>query len=130
MQRRWTGKNVNLDLLSQSIEDFFKSKGFVTGRTELKREFTIVWTSMLAPYKLKDFTRTKVFGDSNDFTVEIIASELTTRAIRMGLLTKSIGGGYFALRNIRLRETLEKLESDFWIFVEGKIADLERSASD
>ena len=130
MQRTWTGKNVNLDLLSQSIEDFFKSKSFATKRTKLEREYTVVWTSMLAPRNLKDLTRARVFGDSNDFTVEIIASELTTRDIRLGLLTKSLGGGYFALKNIRLRETLEKLENDFWIFVEGKIADLERSASD
>ena len=129
MQRKWTGKNVNLDLLSQSIEDFFKSKGFVTKRTELRREYTIVWTSILAPSNLRDLTRAKVLGDSNNFAVEIIASELTMRAVRLGLLTKSIGGGYFALKNLRLKETLEKLENEFWIFVEKKIADLEGSAS-
>ena len=129
MQRRFAGKNVSLNLLGQSIEDFFKSKGFVTKRTESKQEYTIVWTSMLAPSNLKDLTKARVLGDSNDFTVEIIASELTLRAVRLGLLTKSIGGGYFALKNLRLKETLEKLENEFWTFVEKKIADLEGSAS-
>lgn len=128
MQKRWTGKNVDLDLLSESVEKFLKDKGFVTSRTESEKELTVFWASERAPATSDQVPRVRIIGDSGDFTVEIVASELADRQIRLGLLTKAIGGGYFALRSIRTREKLEKLESELWAYIDSRANSLIGSA--
>ena len=127
MQRRWTGKNVDLDLLSDSVEDFFKSRSFVTKRNESAEERVILWQSKRGE-KAERPLSVRIIGNSDDFTVELKASELTDRSVRLGILTKPIGGGYLLLKSLKLREALEKLEKEFWIYVEDKIAELAGTA--
>lgn len=128
MQRRWTEKNVDLTVLSQSIVSFFEEKGFMTERVDSAKEHEIIFTSRRMLGSLKDRPRVRITGDSNDFTVDIVASELTMASIRLGLFTKFIGGGYFALKGIRLKEKLEKMENEFWAFTEEKVFSLSESA--
>ena len=127
MQRRWTGKNVDLDLLSDCVEDFFKSRSFVTKRTESQGEHTILWQSERTA-RTQEAMSVKVVGYSDDFTIELKASELTNRSVRLGMLTKPIGGGYFLLKSLKLREALERIEKEFWIYMEDKVAELAGSA--
>ncbi|NIR86990.1 hypothetical protein GWO13_05215 [Candidatus Bathyarchaeota archaeon] len=127
MQRQWTGKNVNLALLSERVEDFFKDRGFSTEKDESAGEYTILW----APPRvrnIRDGMTVRIFGNPNDFVVEIIASERTRGSIRLGLLTKLFGGGYLVVRGLRAKEALEKLEREFWVYVEEKVAHLAGSA--
>lgn len=127
MQRRWTEKNVDLDLLSDSLEDFFNSRSFVTKKTQKLGERIILWQSERAAKADKPISA-RIIGNPDDFTVELKASELTDRSIRLGMLTKPIGGGYFLLKSLKLREALEKLEKEFWIYMEEKIAQLAGSS--
>jgi hypothetical protein len=127
MQRRWTGQNVDLNLLSDEVDDFFKNREFVTKKSESPGERKILLQPKYPTVKLEEPISVRIAGDPNDFTVDLRASELTTRPVRMGMLTKSLGGGYFLLRSLKLREELEKMEKEFWIFVEDKVAQLARS---
>jgi len=127
MQSQWIGKNVDLKLLGECIEDFFKVKGFKTTKDESAGKYTILWTSQRVR-NMRDAMRAAVFGDSNDFVVEIIASERTRGSITLGMLTKAFGGGYLALRGLKAKETLEKLEKEFWVYIEEKVAHLTGSA--
>jgi len=127
MQRRWTEKNVNLALLSECVEDFFKDRGFSTEKDELAGGYTIRW----APPRvrnMRDAMTAKILGNPNDFVVEIVASERAWGSIRLGILTKMFGGGYLVLRSLRAKEALEKLEREFWAYVEEKAAHLAGSA--
>jgi len=127
MQRQWVGRNVDLNQLSRYAEDFFRDKGFVTKKTESTREHTILW----APPSLKNMNKAmnvRVFGDPNDFVIELVASERTRRSMWLGMLTQLFGGGYVVLQSLRLREALEKLENEFWTYIEEKIANLASSA--
>jgi len=128
MQTRWTGKNVDLDKLSECIEEgFFRDRGFSTERTESEGERAILWTPQRA-INMRRAMMVKIVGDSNDFMIELKASELAGRSIQLGLLTKIFGGGHLAIRGLRLKEALEKLEREFWVFVEDKVAQLTGSA--
>ena len=127
MQSQWIGKNVDLKLLGECIEDFFKDKGFKTTKDESARKYTILWTSQRVR-NMRDAMRATVFGDSNNFVVEIIASERTRGSITLGMLTKTFGGGYLALRGLKAKETLEKLEKEFWTYIEEKVTHLTGSA--
>ena len=142
MQKRWTGKNVNLNLLSERVESYFKNKGFMTKRTESEGELIL----LLVPQHTEDVRKTmmtktagtqtpqyapnvkgmtaKIIGDPNDFTIEFTPSEITRRSIWLGMLTKIFGGGYLILQSLKLREALEKLEREFSIYIEDEIANL------
>jgi len=128
MQRRWTGQNVDLNSLSDGVEDFFKSRQFVTKKSESAGERMILLQPKYSTVKLQEQISVRIAGDPDNFFIDLRASELTTRPVRMGMLTKSLGGGYYLLRSLKLREELEKLEKEFWIFVENKVAQLARSA--
>jgi hypothetical protein len=128
MQRRWTGRNVDLNLLSASLEDFLKSRQVVTQKLESAGEHMILLQSKYSTVKLKEPVSVRIAGEPDDFIVDLKASELVTRSIRIGMLTKPIGGGYYLLRSLKLQEELEKLEKEFWIFVEDKVAQLSQSA--
>lgn len=127
MQRKWTGKNVDLDLLTDSVENFFKSRSFLTNRAESREERVILWQSKRAR-KAERPMSARITGTPADFTIELKASELADRSVRLGMLTQTIGGGYFLLKSLKLQEALEKLEKEFWIYVEDKVADLVGSA--
>ena len=60
--------------------------------------------------------------------VEIVASERTRGSIRLGMLAQLFGGGYLVVRGLRAKEALEKLEREFWVYVEEKVAHLAGSA--
>jgi hypothetical protein len=127
MQKQWVGKNVDLKLLSECIEDFFKDKGFRTRIDESAGKYTISW----APQRVRNMRgamSASVLGNSNDFIVEIVASERTRGSIRLGMLTAAFGGGYLALRGLKAKEILEKIEKEFWIYIEEKVANLTGSA--
>jgi hypothetical protein len=127
MQKRWTEKNVDLNKLAGYAEDFFKDKGFATRKYESMEEHTILWAPP-RDKKMSSATKVKIFGNPNDFVIEVTASERSRRSMWLGLLTKSIGGGYLILQDLKLREALEKIEKEFWVFIEDKIANLTGSA--
>jgi len=127
VQRQWIGKNVDLNKLSGCIEDFFKGKGFVTKKYESNGERVILWASQNVKNMHKAM-KVRIFGDPNDFVIELTASENTWSNIWLGFLTKFFGGGYLILRGTRLREALKKLEREFWVYVEEKVAHLASSA--
>jgi hypothetical protein len=128
MQRRWTGQNVDLNSLSDGVDDFFKSRGFLTKKSESAGERKILLQPKYSAVKLEEPISVRIVGDPHDFVIDLRASELTIRPVRMGMLTKSLGGGHYLLKSLKLREELEKLEKEFWIFVEDKVAQLARSA--
>jgi hypothetical protein len=49
--------------------------------------------------------------------------------MRLGQLTHLFGGGVLFLRGVKSDEAEEKLERDFWIFIEEKIDFLAKSNS-
>lgn len=127
MQRRWAEKNVDLNQLCAHIEDFFRNKGFATKKIEATEEHTVLW----APQHAKNMDKTMkvhIFGEPNDFVVEFLADKNARRYIWLGMLTKSIGGGYLVRQGSRLQEVLGKIEREFWVYMEDKIAQLTDSA--
>ena len=128
MQRRWAGKSVDLNLLYHCLDDFFTDRKFLTEKSESSGERTILLHSRHAARKFGEPISLRITGNSDDFTVYLKASELAARTVRAGMLTKSLVGGYFLLKGLKLQEELEKLEREFWIYVEDKVAQLAGSA--
>lgn len=119
---------MDLDQLSDSVEDFFKSRSLLPRRAETSGERTISWFPSYRGARLKEPVTAKITGNPDDFTIDLTASELTKNSIRIGMLTKPFGGGYFLLKAVELKEELERLENEFWIFIEEKTDQLAGSA--
>lgn len=126
MRRRWVGKNVDLALLSQRVEDFFKSKGFKTKKDESADGYELSGTAQHVR-DVRGHIAVRILGNSNDFVIEFVASERTRRSIMLGFITTMFGGGSLILRGLRLQEALEKLEREFWVYAEDDVAHLANS---
>ena len=129
MQRRWVGKNVDLLLLIEYLENFFRDKGFKTSKEDgSTSEYSI---------KAKPQKRTSIIepviigisGTSDDFLIEFSTSGRSRSTVRFGFVTTMFGGGSLILRGLKSQEALEKLEKEFWVYIEEAIAHMINSTS-
>lgn len=120
MQDRWVGKGVNLELLSEHLEQFFNSKDFLTNVSKSSDGYKIVavpkFTNDLCEH-VKVFIR----GEPNDCLINFAAGSRSRFFVKVGRLTTFFGGGIFVLRGLKSLEELEKLEREFWKFVDEQI---------
>lgn len=127
MRKQWVGKNVDLALLSGCFEKFLEGKGYKIKRDVLSCGYEILG----APKRFRDLGGgivVRILGDSNDFVVELMASQRTSDSIMWGYITTIFGGGSFFLRGLKSKEALERLESEFWIYAEETVGNLVGSA--
>lgn len=127
MRDQWTGKNVDLALLSRCVENFFEVRDLETVKEESGGKYEI----SAVPRNVRH-TRggiyVRIFGDPNNFAIEFHGSERVRSSVRLGLMTTPFGGGPFLLQNLRLQEAFEKIEKEFWVYIEETIARLVYSA--
>lgn len=125
MRDRWVGKNVNLEVLVELLKQFFEEK-----------RFKVVIEKQSTNYRIFAFPTTKhsicdpleivVRGEPNDFMVEFGVAAAHTKTITiLGGLTYLLGGGYFLRKGLKSQEEINKLERDFWNFIDMKLPSLE-----
>lgn len=124
---RWVEKNVDLELLSECVEDFFKRKGFKTMTDESMGEYKILLISQ-GDRGIPRGMYVRISGDPNEFVLELCISERARSSVMLGLMTTMFGGGSRVLRSLKSQEFLERLEREFWICVEEAIEGLVGSA--
>jgi len=133
MQKRWAGRNVNLDLLCRRIETYLENERFHVAEMEVADGRRIVGVSRQIedlPVKIV----VKVLGPSDDFSVEFLREEDKAARLRtvFGSLLTLFGGGFLLLQDLKRKEVLdrlEKFERDFFVFVEEMVEKLSRSRS-
>jgi hypothetical protein len=121
MQDRWIGKGINLKLLSEYLEQFFKSKGFLTIAKKSSEEYTISVAPRRA-HNLCENVEVFIRGEPNDFLINFVSGSRSRLFVRLGGLTTFFGGGILYSRGLKSLDALKKLESDFWKFVDEKIS--------
>lgn len=128
-QKSWTTKEANLDLLTERIENFFKSKGFET-RKNASPNGTKISTVPKHFRDVKAGIKVTIWGSPHDFMVELSVDETSRFSTLLGLSTIPLGGGTLVLRGLKLQEALERLEKEFWVYVEETIPYVTRSNSE
>jgi len=128
MESRYTNRDVDLSLLSKWVERFFKKKGFSTIREEETGGYRIVAKPTYVHDVVGRIT-VPVSGNSNDFVVKFFSGMRSSVLTKYGGLTTLFGGGILFLRGIKSQEAEERLERNFWIYVDEKINFLTGSAS-
>jgi len=76
---------------------------------------------------LQEVVVVTVSGKPDDFEVEL-ESAASRDSLMLGSSTTAFGGGGFFLRELKSKEDFEKLEREFWVFVEELVTRLENSA--
>jgi hypothetical protein len=126
MKKQWTNHNINLQHLSEVIENRYAKKNFKIKTTTFEKgcQIRIVNTELRSQAAIMDII---IKGIPNNLTIETKATEYEDEAVKLGLSTSIFGGGNLILGNIKAREELEKLEQEFWATIEETIATLTNS---
>jgi tRNA1(Val) A37 N6-methylase TrmN6 len=116
LQTRWVGKNVDLEELSRHVSQFLKDKGF-----------EIVVENAENSHRIMGFLRVgdkrrgvwiNVNGAPNDVLVDFSSNKEGKLSLLAGPLVTMFGGGVFVLDRLKRQEFYEKLEAEFWLFLE------------
>jgi len=119
-ENRYTGRNVDLMLLSEWVERFFEKKNFRTIREERIKAHKITARPTYV-HEVLDRVTVYIFGDPNDFVLKFITGARSSLFVKLGRLTTLFGGGIAFLRGVKSQEAEEQLERNFWIYVNEKI---------
>jgi hypothetical protein len=132
LKDQWVGNNIDLSKLSQGIEHFFKEIDFVVRMEQTPKGYKFdVASTGLGITQLR-FT-VRILGQPSDFTIEFIPRYRTGGRFSPGMVIGQImsmfGGGVLLLRDVKLQESLDKLEQQFWEHMDKQVAELTNSAS-
>jgi hypothetical protein len=128
MERKWDMKNVDLNLLTVRIGDFFKERDFEVIGEKTSINYQVLAENSLA-FRLLGFVNVTIEGKPEDFVIKL---ELREKRKRYGkyssFLLSMFGGGYFLLQEVKSDEAWMKLEKEFWQYVENVVLHLTNTA--
>lgn len=122
MKYQWVGKNVNLSLLTEGVENFLINWGFKVQRIESGNDCYKEVLGVFGAQK-EDLKRVKVILEKNTegFSIEFAADEKKNFLLKLGFLTSFFGGGPLLRKAYKNNEFYQKLEDAFWKFLELEI---------
>lgn len=127
MEDRWKGKKVNLSRLSEQILYFFTKKNF-TASLQKKKDTHIVVATPQPFHGIAENIEVYIEGRPDDFSIKFAAGSHSRAYVRYGSLLNLVGFGFFVMKGLRSLEEIEKLEKNFWIYVDETIWQLSDSA--
>jgi hypothetical protein len=129
MQRGWSDKNVDLELLTSCIGDFFEEREFDMKKGKSSNGYQVLAENSPL-FELDGYVIVAVVGHPNDFVVSLDFCEGKKRkGFLLGPFTASLfGGGRIFLRRLKLGEDWVELKREFWQCVENVLLRLANSA--
>lgn len=128
MPKKWKTRNVDLALLTDSIENFFKQKNFEVVKEEKKKSYRIF--AVYSPYfEINDCINVTIEGKTDEITIKFeLNAEKEKTSYLPTMLVAMLGGGYFLSQQFKVEEDLMRLEKEFWRYAENAISFLNDSA--
>ncbi|MEM3459530.1 MAG: hypothetical protein QXN36_01880 [Candidatus Bathyarchaeia archaeon] len=131
MQKSWTDRNVNLELLVDQIGEFFKEKDFnaVKGTTDKGYQ---IFADDSKYYKIDGYVSVSIEGKPEKFSItfELCKEEHKRKLPASIMLVTMFGGGYFLRKQLKSDEEWLKLKRDFWIYVDKTVSNLTNTMQD
>jgi len=119
--KEWKKVKVDLALLADFVESFFKSKEFEVSRIKTERGYNLIVRSKTERGRLI----TNIYKTSEGVAVSLGTRESTGIRILAPVLTL-FGGGSLFIREIESEELLQKLEQEFWKYIEEIMSSLSK----
>jgi hypothetical protein len=129
MEDSWVNKNIDLAMLNNRLIQFFEERSFSTFQEKSENKYHIV----VAPRRFHDILEeihVYINGQSDKFTVKFDAGARSRELVRTGILATVFGGGRLTLKGLKSQEALEKLEREFWVYIDKVIWSSDGSLSD
>jgi hypothetical protein len=129
MERQWVMKNVDLNLLTFRLGDFFKERGFevIGEKTPTSYEISAQNSSS---FRLIGAVIVIIEGEPNDFLLKLELWENRRRYSGYGAFLLNIfGAGYLVRREAESDETWARLKKEFWPYIENLVANLSNTAT-
>lgn len=127
MEDRWINKNIDLSMIANRLVQFFEKRKFVSSQESSEREYHIV-VMPSRYYDILEEIHVYISGQSDDFTVKFDSGSHSRALVRHGILTTVFGGGRLTLKGLKSQEALERLENEFWIYLDEVIWSLANPA--
>lgn len=121
MKSRWKGRNVELEFLANSINSFFMDKGFSKRKESLERDNAWVLTYTFEGQGRPVVASIIIRGSPNDFEIEFMIDRKAETVARLGILSTLFGSGFYLRGRLENFAQVERLEGDFWDYVNEKI---------
>lgn len=120
LKYQWIGKNVNLNLLVETLERFLQSRKFKTRREDSAGLYQL-FATLRTPEGEARCTNVNVSGTPSDFTVQLRVAEQTHIVWKLSPLFSFFGGGALLSKKLRSAEFYQRFEEEFWRYLEDKI---------
>lgn len=120
MKYRWLNKNIDISSIEDAAKAFLELKGFKTFVAEDRHLKKIVGVARNEEGPKKVIV--SIEGSSIDFAVDFLASETSQLMSRFSPVLNFLGGGALTLRGLKQKEFYEKIENEFWTYLEEFIA--------
>jgi hypothetical protein len=129
MQKTWLNTNINLDLLAEKIEEFFKKNDFDTITNKTNNGYSL--QAKNSPnYLINGQISVTINGKPEEFSITIDLQRRESRVLSFPmLLTSFFGGGYLITQHFKSEESWIELKKDFWQHVNRIISYLSGLAS-
>jgi len=128
MEDRWINKNVDLSMLKSCLIRFFEEKSFkISGEGSREKHCIVALPTRI--HDISEEIRVHVDGRPDDFRVRFKAGSRSSELVRLGILTTAFGGGRLTVKGLKSQEALERLEKEFWVYLDEVIWSLARRAS-
>jgi len=130
MERRWIAKNVDLELLTNSIVDFLKMMDFEIVKGETTSGYAI-FAGNSQHFQIDGYVSVVVQGKPEDFTVELELHGRERKGERFlsPLLMTMFGGGLLLSKRFKSEDAWLKLKREFWRYLENILVQLTNSSN-
>jgi hypothetical protein len=125
MRTKWVGKRVDLSMVLGLVEEFFAGKGLRTKEYSVKSGCRVVaFAENLASAPL---AAVEVHSDFDDLVIDYLPwgkRERVANTSLLGSVLPLLGAGVFVYQDLKKREAVEKIENEFWDFLETRFSEL------
>ena len=121
MKSRWKEKNVEIEFLVDRISSFFLGKDFSKKKESIERDTARVLTYTFEGEGRPVVASVIVRGSPNDFEIEFVVDRKAETVARLGILSTLFGSGFYLRGRLENFAHVERLEGDFWDYVNEEI---------
>jgi hypothetical protein len=128
MQRKWSGKNVDLALLANHIGNFFKMWDFEAVKGEVPNGYQIIAANS-PNFRTEGYICLTIEGKPDDFVIKCdLCKDNNDYFLLFNPLIRMFVGGYWFLRKLKSNEAWRKFEKELTQYVESVVSYLNGSS--
>lgn len=102
--------NFELDYVLEKVKSFFECKGFLVS---IKSEES-AGEVLVSDHSGRALVKVELRRDSSGFSIRYAYFVSPGKIGLLGLALSLFGGGFFVVKDLKLREKLERVEREFW----------------